>query len=50
MREEEEIRVESLGQKDPLEEGPATLENPMDTRVWWATTYEVAEWDTTGAI
>ena len=35
----------SLGQEDPLEKGMATpfsnscLENPMDTRPWWATVH-----------
>ena len=33
-----------------MEEGPAILENPTDRGVWWATAYEVAEWDMTEAI
>ena len=42
-----EIWVQSLGQKDPLEKGMATLqysclEDPMYRRAWWATVQGVA--------
>ena len=40
------MRVRSLGQEDPLEEGTATyscLENPMDRGTWWATVHKVAK-------
>ena len=40
----QEIRVQSLGQEDPLEEGRngnplqySCLEKPMDREAWWAT-------------
>ena len=37
------MRVPSLGQEDPLEEGMATLENPMDAGTWWATAHRVTK-------
>ena len=42
------MRVRSLGQEDPLEEGMAThsnscLENPMDRGVWQATVHRIAQ-------
>ena len=45
----QETRVQSLGGKDPLEEGMATHSNilawriPMDRGVWWATVHGVAK-------
>ena len=51
----QEIRVQSLGWEDPLEEGMATqlqyscLENPMDRGAWWALVHRFAESDTTEA-
>jgi len=43
MLEKREMRVQSLGWKDPVEEGTAThssilacLENPKDRGAWWA--------------
>ena len=45
----QEMRVRSLGQEDPLEEGMAThssilgLENPMDRGTWRATDHRVAK-------
>ena len=42
----QEIRVQSLGQKDPLKKEMTThsvLENPMDRGAWWATVHGVAE-------
>ena len=47
------MRIQSLGQEDPLEQGTATLqysclENPMDRGAWRATVHGVAkELDTT---
>ena len=32
-----------LGSKDPLEEGMAALENPMDRGAWWAAVHGVAK-------
>ena len=49
----QETWVQSLGWKDPLEEGMAThssilaLENPMDGGAWRATVHGVAESDMT---
>ena len=47
VQEMQEIRVRSLGQEDPLEEGMATqyscLENSMDREAWWATVHGVAK-------
>ena len=47
-------RVRSLGQEDPLQKEEIThsgihaWRNPLDTRAWWATVYEVTkESDTT---
>ena len=42
------MRVRSLGQEDPLEEGMATLqysclENPMDRGAWWAAVHRVTQ-------
>ena len=40
------MRVRSLGQEDPLEEGTATyscLENPMNRGTWWATVHRVTQ-------
>ena len=40
----QETQVQSLGQKDPLEKGMATLsclENPMDRETWQATVHGV---------
>ena len=41
------MRVRSLGQEDPLEEGnplqDSCLENPMDRGAWWATVWGVAK-------
>ena len=43
------MRVQSLGQEDPLEEGMATHSSilawriPMDRGAWWATVYGVAK-------
>ena len=45
----QETQVQSLGQKDPLEEGMATpiqyscLENPMESGTWWATVHRFAK-------
>ena len=45
----QEMRVRSLGQEDPLEEGMAThssilgLENPMDRGTWRAAEHRVAK-------
>ena len=42
MQEMQEMRVQSLGQKDPLKEENGNplqyscLEDPMDTGAWWA--------------
>ena len=49
MQETEEIRVRSLGQEDPLEEGMAARSSilawriPMDREVWQATVHSVAQ-------
>ena len=46
------MRVQSLGGKDPLEEGMAThssilgLENPLDRGAWWATVHGVPKTQT----
>ena len=43
----QEMRVQSLGQEDTLEEGMANLssipaaENPMNRAAWWATVHKV---------
>ena len=43
------MRVQSLGQEDPLEEGMATHSSilawriPMDREAWWATVHEGAK-------
>ena len=38
------MRVQSLGQEDPLEKGMAThSRNPMDRGAWRATVYSVAK-------
>jgi len=53
MQKAQEMRIQSLGQEDPLEQGRATLqysclENPMDRGAWRATVHGVAkELDTT---
>ena len=50
MQGPQEMRVPSLGQEVPLEEGMAThscLENPMDIGIWWATPHGVTELDMT---
>ena len=45
----QEIRVQSLGQEDPLEKGNGSplqypcLENSMDEGAWWATVHGVAK-------
>ena len=47
----QKTQVQSLGCKDPLEEGMTThssiLENPMDRGAWQATVHGVTESDTT---
>ena len=49
----QEMQVQSLGQKDPLEKEMATHssilagENPMDRGAWWATVLGVTELDMT---
>jgi len=49
MQEIQELRVGSLGQEDPLEEGIGNplqysyLENPMDRGAWWATVHTVTK-------
>ena len=48
----QEIWVQSLGGKDPLEEGMATHSSILAWRIpyrgaWWATVHGVAESDTT---
>ena len=48
-----ETWVQSLGWKDPLEEGMTTHSSilarriPMDRGIWWATIHGVTESDTT---
>ena len=55
MQETQEMRVRSLGQEDPLEEGVANplqfscLENLMDGQARWATVPRATESDTTEA-
>ena len=39
----QKTQAQSLGQKDPLEKGMATLENSMDRGVWWATIHGVTK-------
>ena len=46
MQETQKMRVQSLGQEEPLEGEMAThssscLGNPMDRGDWWATVYEL---------
>ena len=43
MQETQEMKVQSLGQEDPLEEGMATHWNPMDREAWWATVHRVTK-------
>ena len=49
MQEMKEVRVGSLCQEDPLEEGMATHSGilawriPMDRGAWWATVHGVAK-------
>ena len=48
MQETQEIRVQSLGQEDPREEGMAThflgcLENPMDRGAWQVIVHRVTK-------
>ena len=49
MQELQEMRVQSLGQEDPLEVGMATHSSilawriPMDRGTWWATVHGVAK-------
>ena len=49
MQEPQEMRIQSLGWEESLEEGMATafqyscLENPMDSGAWQATVYEVTK-------
>ena len=49
MQETQEMRVESLGQEDPLEEENGNplqyscLKNPLDRRAWEATVQRVAK-------
>ena len=49
------MRVSSLGQEDPLEEGMATHSSifawiiPMDRGAWWATLHGITESDTAEA-
>ena len=48
MQETQEMRVESLGQEDPLEEENGNplqyscLKNPMHREAWWTTVQRVA--------
>ena len=55
MQETQEMRVRSLGQEDPLEEGVANplqfscLENLMDGQARWATVPRATESDATEA-
>ena len=55
MQEMQEMRIQSLGLGDPLEESMAThssscLENPIDRGAWWATVQGVTESDRTEVI
>ena len=48
MQETQEMRVRSLGQEDPLEEGMATLSSsclgsPMARGAWWAMEHGVTK-------
>ena len=46
MQGPQETQVQSLGQKDPLEEGMAThscLENPMDREAWLAAVHRITK-------
>ena len=49
MQETQEMRVESLGQEDPLEEENGNplqyscLKNPMGRGAWWAIAHGVAK-------
>ena len=47
---EQETRVQSLGQEDPLEKEMATkyscLENPIDRGTWWAVVHKVTKTQT----
>ena len=49
MQETQEMRVQSLGREDPLEEGnghplqSSCLENPLDGGAWRTTVYGVAK-------
>ena len=49
MQEMQETQVQSLGGKDPLEEGMATHSSilawriPMDGGAWWAIIHEVSK-------
>ena len=53
MQETQEIRVQSLGQEDPLEDGLATHASilawriAMDRGAWWTTVHRVTEMDVT---
>ena len=53
MLETQEMRVQSLGQEDPLEKEMAThssifsLENTMDRRAWWYSSLNHKELNTT---
>ena len=49
MQETQEMRVQSLGQEDPLEEGLAThssilaWEIPMERGAWWVSVHRIAQ-------
>ena len=49
MQQTQEMQVQSLGQKDPLEKEMTThsnilaWKNAMDRGAWWATVHEVAK-------
>ena len=49
MQEMQEMRVRSLGQEDPLEEGMAThstilaWRSPLDRGAWWAALHRVTK-------